>query len=618
MTRCPASPVSGGEGLLAAVHGGACDALLPQYAPAFALERALGDPALAANTLSSRVAMALDEADAFPVAAMALLQRLELPSAYVPRPLGGRFDSCEATMALGRVIARRDMTVAVSSSTMIWSTLAWIGASAAQQRQVARWMMEDGSHPCLAYSEADHGADLAANTLRAQRAHGGEAYVLDGEKWPINRATRSGFALLLARTGETPGLRSQSLFLIDKGALPDGASHHLPRVPTHGLRGCDISGIGFRGAVVPASACIGGEGQGLELALKGLQLSRTLCASLSLGVGDTALRLAADFAAERQLYGTHADRLPHVRDLLANAYLSQLMAECVAVVAARGLHLHPSQFSTWSCVAKLQASALVDEATRHLAGVLGARHYLREGHGGGLFQKFLRDGAVVALFDGSSAVCLDALATQLPLLVRSRRRAGVPGRAELAALFDLRQPLPPLRFDALDVSGRGRDAVLEGLPLLIDALDELPAAGDAAVRQALRRGAAAVAARLADLDEAVLGEAPAGRFNSARRFGLAQRLAELHTAVAALGLWLHNRAALGGFFADGQWLLAVLERAGAARIALGQLPADAADALCVQLDQQRRTRRMFSLLTWPLADAGARESHQPAFQEVPP
>lgn len=585
----------------------------PQYASALDLERAVGDPGNPDNTLSWRQTMALDEADAFPEEAVSLLHALNVHSAYVPKALGGTFTSSETFIAMGRVLARRNMSAAVSYSTMLWSVLAWIGAERKQQEAVADWVLGQGLFPCLAYSEEHHGADLVANELSARRLPDGR-YVLNGEKWPINRATRGGFMVMLARTDDSPGMRNHTLFIVNKADLPGQRYYHLPRVKVHGLRGCDISGIGFRDCPVRADARIGPEGHGLELALKGFQMTRTYCTALSLGAGDSMLRLVMDFAAERRLYGDTVLQLPHTRDVLANAYLSLLLAECVALSSARGLHLFPAQYSSWSTVAKVQVTHLVDHAAKELAAVLGARYFMRERHAEGMFQKFLRDGAVVSVFDGSSTVCLDSLATLLPTLVKSRANATPE---DVTALFDIGQPLPPMPYERLNLFGRGRDAVMESLPGLLNQLRDLPPSGacPSATLAALRAAASALQARVAALDAAVLAEpARSGLRNSARQFALAQRYCELHAATAALGLWLHNRATLGPFFAAGQWLLAALRRNGASHFECGELDPELTEALMAQLQRQHCDHHMFSLLQWPLAARGSAQSLQSVFE----
>src|SRR5690606_29254778 len=106
---------------------------------------------------------------------------------------------------------------------------------------------------------------------------------IDGEKWLINNATRGDLVCVLARTGAVGEARGHSLFLVDKHVLPPGSYRCLPKVRTHGVRGADISGIAFTGAEVPADAMVGEPGTGLEVLLKALQITRTLCGGMSLG-----------------------------------------------------------------------------------------------------------------------------------------------------------------------------------------------------------------------------------------------------------------------------------------------------------------------------------------------
>lgn len=588
-----------------------------QYFEALLLEQALGDPELAGNTLSFANAMRLDELDAFPEAEVSYLLGQGLPEVYVPAHWGGTFTSSETFLALGRVLARRNMSLAVSYSTMLWSMLAWIGGSSSQQERVARWVMKLGMFPCLAYSEANHGADLSANELTADLTPEGD-YILNGEKWPINRATRCGFLVLLARTHGGHNLRNHSLFIVNKNELESRHYYHLPRVKTHGLHGCDISGIGFRNCRIPAESRIGAEGHGLELALKGFQVTRTFCSALSLGVGDTALRAVADFASARKLYGNPVSDLPHTRDILANAYLSQLAAEVVSLVAARGLHLFPEQYSSWSSIAKVQVTHLIDHSCQQLSGVLGARYYMREQHAEGIFQKFLRDGAIVSVFDGSTPVCLDSLATLLPSLAKTRQAQ--PTAADTSALYNLQLELPPLPFERMSLFGRGRDAVVESLPGLLAQLAALPADQHLSSLRLgqLQQLGAQLASNLARLDQNILAEsARRGSANSPAQFALAEHYIALHAGIAALGLWLHNRTRLGRFFAEGGWLQALLIRQGEALFHSGQLPAELCENLFQQLDYQRSQRQMFSLIHWPLAAKGQAESQiQPPQKET--
>ena len=579
------------------------------YHAALALERALGDPMQPENPLSYRQAMQHDEREAFPEAAIGELHRLGLHRAFVPKALGGDFDSSESFIALGRVLARRDMNVAVSYCTMLWSVLAWIGGSAAQKKQVAHWVAQAGYFPCLAYSEQAHGADLLANELTAVRGPDGR-YRVSGEKWPINRATRSQFVVLLARTHEAAHMRNHSLFIVDKSQLDARQVSNLPRVPTHGLRGCDISGIRFDDCLLPDDALVGEPGHGLEWALKGFQVTRTFCNALSLGVADSALRIVTGFATQRRLYGQTVMDLPHARDVLANAYASQLMAECCAITASRGLHLFTEQFSSWSSIAKVQVTHLCDHTVAQLAQLLGARYFMREGLAEGMFQKFMRDGGIVSVFDGSSTVCLDALATFLPDMSRYANTA-LPADA-VAGLYDLHQSLPRFDGSRLTLLGRGRDAVMQSLPTLLSLLQSLGESDGACIPE-IQREAQRLAQAWQVWQQAVVRDrAERGQRNSARAFGLAEQLCAMHCAVSCLGLWLHNRTHLGDFFAEGVWLIAALQRGGDPHFKTGQLHPQLAQILCDQLCAQHDDQHMFSILPWPLAGAATSPKFVPS------
>src|SRR3569832_765344 len=272
-----------------------------QYRASEALERFLGDPEHPANVMSFHNVMQWDEQAAFPQAAVDELYRFGMNHHYVPVEYGGCFASYEEFQSLARVAARRDLTTAITFSTLIWSTLIWVGGTEQQKRHFAKLLRWAKEAPTLAYSEEQHGADLIANDLRAVKTEGG--WRLTGEKWPINRATRSGVMAVLAKTGEGRDSRSLTLYMVEKRDLDPAHYANLPRVKTLGLRGCDISGVRFDDCVVPEHSRLGEVGEGLELALRAFQVTRSLCAGLSLGAVDAALRTTLSFAMNRRLYG---------------------------------------------------------------------------------------------------------------------------------------------------------------------------------------------------------------------------------------------------------------------------------------------------------------------------
>jgi alkylation response protein AidB-like acyl-CoA dehydrogenase len=597
----------------------AATARLPVDARALteAIEDWLGDPELESNALSFGRGLEADEREELPDAGIERLRGFGFHRYFVPARLGGELRSAEQLLMLTSAIARRDMNVAISESTQAFTMLTWIAGNARQQAEHATTMLRGGVVPCLAYSEPMHGADLAANDFLAT-PDGGQ-YVLSGEKFPINRGATSTHVVVLGATGDddTPARRRHSLFLVDRARVLSGEVDGLPRLPTYGLRGCDISGVAFRDARVDPSCRLGGEGEGLELALRGLLITRTLCTGLSLGTGDTMLRTAGGFLSRRKLYNGTASEIPYISESLANAYLSLLVAECESLVAMRGLHLYPEEFSLCANLAKVQVARLVDANARVLARALGARSYLRAEEHAGIFQKMLRDGAIVSVFDGSEPVCLDSIAIQLVVMAKALR---ADRDDDWGLLYDLRRELPEFEPARVSVFGRGRDATFASLPALVRLLERTAPSQDCnegrlgvlrAQAAGLQKELDALPDRVAEARRsAVTCSVPSAsaKTTPTRLMRLAEETCSLHAKVAALGVWLYNRDHLGRFFAGGEWLQAALGRGQVHVYEVGDLTPAAARGLFARMSEQLTAREYFSIRTVRQAGPGAPET----------
>lgn len=281
---------------------------LKQYWVAEALERDLGDPSNPDSVLSFKQVVELDEREAFPEEEINWLYNWKLQHYYIPAECGGEFTSFEEFVAFVKVLSRRDLTAGIAFTTLFWSFLVWMAGTQEQKQRLATFMKDMNGAMCLAYSEREHGSDLVAGDVRATKVAGG--YLLNGEKWPINRATISGVTFVLAKTDEAAGNRGLSLFMVEKSRLDSASYYNLPKILTHGIRGSDMSGIGFKDCFIPEDMLIGKEGAGLEIALKGFQITRALCSAFSQGAADTALRTTLNFAVSRKLYGKTVFDIP--------------------------------------------------------------------------------------------------------------------------------------------------------------------------------------------------------------------------------------------------------------------------------------------------------------------
>jgi alkylation response protein AidB-like acyl-CoA dehydrogenase len=569
-------------------------------------EEVLGDPRDDGQVFSLAACVALDEREEFPAEICRALDAAGVPGFYVPERLGGRLRRLEEVFQLFRLVARRDLTAAVAHhKTFLGAVSTWVAGRPEQARELAEEVLS-GTVVSWALTEAAHGSDLLASGLVAEPTAYG--YRLTGEKWLINNATRADLITVLASTEPEAGARGLSLLLVDKRLLPAGSYRELPPVRTHGIRGADISGIAFDGAVVPYDAVIGEPGQGLEIVLKGFQLTRTLCAALTLGAVDRGLRLALEFALEHRVYGSGVADLPQSRRMLTEAYADLLAAEALGLFAARAAQALPGELSTASAVSKYLVPTIGDETLTRLGQLLGARAFLRGTFAHGVFQKVERDHRIVGIFDGSTVVNLNTLVSQFPFLARGARRAAVD-EAGLGLAADPTAELPELDPALFQLVPRGGASVVNALPNAVARIAQL--AADGRLPGEVRELAEEVLEHAGRAHAEMADHRPSPTV-SAEAFSLAERYCAVYAAAVCIQLWLAGAGCApkdgpaAELWIEGRWLRACLTRL------LGRLRPSASvdreavlDELFPALRAQYAQGRLLSLLDCRIAEESA-------------
>jgi acyl-CoA dehydrogenase len=148
----------------------------------------------------------------------------------------------------------------------------------------------------FALSEPEAGSDVAAMACAATRD--GDDYVLDGEKTWISNGGIADFYVLFARTGEQPGARGISAFIVDAGTPGFEIAERIDVIAPHPL-----ARLRFAGCRVPAAQRIGAAGQGFKVAMATLDVFRTSVAAAALGFARRALDEALARAASRKMFG---------------------------------------------------------------------------------------------------------------------------------------------------------------------------------------------------------------------------------------------------------------------------------------------------------------------------
>ena len=167
---------------------------------------------------------------------------------------------------------------------------------------------------CFGLTEPDAGSNPADLRASAEAMPGG-GWRISGRKVFITNGSIAGVALVIARTGDA-GARGLSAFLVPTDRPGFTA------VPLHGklgLRSCDTAELVLDGVEVGPEALLGGEGDGLKVALSALDDGRMSIAASCTGLGQAALDAMVAYAGSREQFGKPIAGHQLVQEMIADS-----------------------------------------------------------------------------------------------------------------------------------------------------------------------------------------------------------------------------------------------------------------------------------------------------------
>jgi acyl-CoA dehydrogenase len=264
------------------------------------------------------------------------------------------------------------------------------------EAQRAQWLTKTRAGKAIAafaLSEPASGSDVANISCAARRD--GNSYILDGEKTWISNGGIADFYVVFARTGEAPGARGLSAFIVPGNAPGLTIAERLEVIAPHPL-----ARLAFKDCRVPASAMIGKPGEGFKIAMATLDVFRTTVGAAALGFARRALHEAAKRAATRELFGAPLAKLQMVEGHLADMALEVDAAALLIFRAAWVKDMGAARVTREAAMAKLyatEAAQRVIDAAVQLHGGDG----VRSGH---IVESLYREIRALRIYEGASDV----------------------------------------------------------------------------------------------------------------------------------------------------------------------------------------------------------------------
>jgi butyryl-CoA dehydrogenase len=258
---------------------------------------------------------------------------------------------------------------------------------------------------CMLLTEPHAGSDAASIKTRAVKR--GDYYVINGTKTFVTNGEASSFACVIAVTDSDAGKRGISAFLIRTDAPGYNVLRHEGKLGHRTNQTCQVQ---LEDLEVPVEDMLGKPGQGLRIALSGLDSGRVAVAAQAIGVARAAFEAALDYAQEREAFGKPIFDHQAVAFNLAEMATQIEVARAMCHRAAR-LKQMGGRCIKESSIAKLFASQMAEKVCSAAIQVHGGAGFLNDYP----VEKFYRDARVFQIYDGTNEVQKILISRELAL-----------------------------------------------------------------------------------------------------------------------------------------------------------------------------------------------------------
>ena len=278
----------------------------------------------------------------------------------------------------------------------------------AEQREWLRQSRTGGVITAFALTEPKSGSDVANMETTAERD--GDHFILNGEKTWISNGGIADLYTVFARTGEAPGARGLSAFVLPADTPGLDIAERLEVMAPHPL-----ARLRFDTIKLPQSAMIGQPGQGFKIAMSVLDVFRATVGAAALGMGRRALDEALNRASSRELFGGPLSDLQMVQGHIADMALDVDAAALLVYRAAWTKDKGAARVTREAAMAKLYATEAAQKIIDKAVQIHGGDG-VKSGHP---VEKLYREIRALRIYEGASDVqkiviarqALDALKT---------------------------------------------------------------------------------------------------------------------------------------------------------------------------------------------------------------
>lgn len=269
----------------------------------------------------------------------------------------------------------------------------WMHGTSAQKERYLEPVRRGQAIAAFALSEPETGSDVSSMTTSAIRR--GDRFVLNGHKAWISNAGIADHYVVVARTGEAPGSRGLSAFIVDADTPGLQISDGIALIAPHPL-----ANLTFTDCEIGVDQMIGPAGQGFQVAMGVFDIFRASVGAASVGVARRALDETVPRMTGRKLFGRSMCDIEGVQSKLADMVIDVEIALLTVYRAAWAHDRHGGRISRESSMAKLvgsEAAFRVVDGAVQLWGGMGVRK-------GSVIERLYREVRPMRIYEGASEI----------------------------------------------------------------------------------------------------------------------------------------------------------------------------------------------------------------------
>ena len=256
---------------------------------------------------------------------------------------------------------------------------------------------------CFSLTEAGAGSDPGA--LRAQAVRDGDHFVLTGTKNFTSNGAFAEVIIAFFQTDKTRGAKGISAFIVRAGTPGYSVGKHEDKL---GIRSSSTTELVFCECRVPASALLGQENKGLNVALATLDSGRIGIAAQAVGIAEAALEEAVKYAKERVQFGQKLADFQAIQFMLADMAVDVEVAKTMLYRVA-GMEEAHKRHTKESAMIKLFASEMAHRVCHKALQIHGGYGYMKDYK----IERLYRDQRITEIYEGTSEIQRTVIARAL-------------------------------------------------------------------------------------------------------------------------------------------------------------------------------------------------------------